>query len=116
MRNVRGVSWQGSSARLGLRPLARRGRHEVAYGREVSGRRAAGRPVHRQTWIHEVHDAALGLLERCHVKVHEMMTWQPWPADGPDHLVHVARSLHPLRPVSDADGSVEGLPPMDMVS
>ncbi|MFB6671643.1 DUF3556 domain-containing protein [Streptomyces sp. NPDC056390] len=105
-----------SRGRVAPRGLACARSPGVAYGREGSGRRAAGRPVHRQTWIHEVHDAALGLLERGHVKVHDMMTWQPWPADGPDHLVHVARSLHPLRPVSDADGSVEGLPPMDTVS
>ncbi|MGW6140349.1 hypothetical protein [Streptomyces sp. NPDC055140] len=45
-----------------------------------------------------------------------MVTRQPWPTDGPDHPVYEVRSLHPLRPVPDEDGSVEGLSPMDTAS
>jgi hypothetical protein len=86
------------------------------YGREVSGRRAADRPVHRQTQTYEVHDAALGLLESGHVKVHGMVTRRPWPTDGRGYPVYEVRSLYRLRPVAGADGSVEGLPPMDTAS
>ncbi|MGW4387834.1 DUF3556 domain-containing protein [Streptomyces sp. NPDC004685] len=88
----------------------------IAYGREESGHRAAGRPVHRQTQMYEVHDAALGQLERGHVEVRDMVTRQPWPADGPDHPGYEVRSPHPLRSVPDADGSVEGVSPMDTAS
>ncbi|MFE2988857.1 DUF3556 domain-containing protein [Streptomyces sp. NPDC059262] len=88
----------------------------IAYGREDSGHRAAGRAVHRQTLMYEVHDAARGLLERGHVKVRDMVTRQPWPTDGPDHPGYEVRSPHPLWPVPDADGSVEGLGPMDTAS
>ncbi|PJN12206.1 hypothetical protein CG723_13375 [Streptomyces sp. CB01635] len=73
-------------------------------------------PIHRQNQTYEVHDAALGLLERGHVKVHDMVTRQPWPTDGPGYPVYGVQSGHPLRPVPDADGSVEGLPPMDTAS
>ncbi|WSE02595.1 DUF3556 domain-containing protein [Streptomyces sp. NBC_01445] len=73
-------------------------------------------PIHRQNQTYEVHDAALGLLERGHVKVHDMVTRQPWPTDGPGYPVYGVQSVHPLRPVPDADGSVEGLPPMDTAS
>ncbi|WP_405596853.1 MULTISPECIES: DUF3556 domain-containing protein [unclassified Streptomyces] len=88
----------------------------IAYGREDSGHRAAGRPVPRQTQMYEVHDAALGPLERGHVKVRDMVTRQPWPTDGPDHPGYVVWSPHLLRPVSDADGSVEGPSPMGTAS
>ncbi|MEU4997843.1 DUF3556 domain-containing protein [Streptomyces sp. NPDC021622] len=57
-------------------------------------------PIHRQTQDYEIHDAALGLLERGHVKVRDMLTRQPWPTDGPDYPVHDVESLHPLRPLS----------------
>ncbi|MEV8020275.1 DUF3556 domain-containing protein [Streptomyces sp. NPDC086554] len=60
-----------------------------------------GQPIHRQTQDYEIHDAALGLLERGHVKVRDMLTRQPWPTDGPDYPVHDVESLHPLRPVPD---------------
>ncbi|MFD0031181.1 DUF3556 domain-containing protein [Streptomyces sp. NPDC127172] len=72
--------------------------------------------MHRQTRTYEVHDTALGLLERGHVKVHDMVTRGPWPTDGPDCPVCEVRPLHPLRPVPDADGSVVGPPPMDTAS
>ncbi|MFE0130948.1 DUF3556 domain-containing protein [Streptomyces sp. NPDC059037] len=57
-------------------------------------------PIHRQTQDYEIHDAALGLLERGHVKVRDMLIRQPWPTDGPDYPVHDVESLHPLRPVA----------------
>jgi hypothetical protein len=57
-----------------------------------------GQPIQRQTQAYEVHDAALGLLERGHVKVHDMLTRQPWPTDGPDYPVHGVERLQPLQP------------------
>ncbi|MFE4253010.1 DUF3556 domain-containing protein [Streptomyces sp. NPDC056910] len=114
-RRARGIR-HVRTAPPGLRRLTQRRRHDVAYGREVSGRRAAGRPIHRQTQPYEVHDAALGLLERGHVKVHDMVTREPWPTDGPDCPVYEVQSPHPLRPVPDADGSVEGLSLTDTAS
>ncbi|MFF2474269.1 DUF3556 domain-containing protein [Streptomyces sp. NPDC058066] len=111
----RSVSRRGGSAQPGLRRLLPCGRHDRVR-REDSGHRAAGRPVHRQTQMYEVHDAALGPLERGHVKVRDMVTRQPWPTDGPDHPGYGVRSPHPLRPVPDAAGSVEGPSPMDTAS
>ncbi|MET7513027.1 hypothetical protein ABZS88_06045 [Streptomyces sp. NPDC005480] len=55
-------------------------------------------------------------MESGHVKVHGMVTRQPWPTDGPGYPVYEGRSLYRLRPVAGADGSVEGLPPMDTAS
>ncbi|MFF9157490.1 DUF3556 domain-containing protein [Streptomyces sp. NPDC014846] len=57
-----------------------------------------GQPIHRQTQAYEVHDAALGPLERGHVTVHDMLTRQPWPTDGPDYPVYDVETIHPLRP------------------
>ncbi|MET7936726.1 DUF3556 domain-containing protein [Streptomyces sp. NPDC005322] len=81
-----------------------------------------GQPIHRQTQAYEIHDAALGLLERGHVKVHDMLTRQPWPTDGPNYPVYGVQSAHPLRPTpnearsAEADGSVAGVPPLDTAS
>ncbi|MFC9670918.1 DUF3556 domain-containing protein [Streptomyces sp. NPDC056949] len=111
----RSVSCGRGSAQPGLRRLPRVAA-TIAYGREDSGHRAAGRPVHRQTQMYEAHDAAIGPLERGHVKVRDMVTRQPWPTDGPDHPGYGVRSPHPLRPVPDAAGSVEGPSPMDTAS
>ncbi|MFF9364503.1 DUF3556 domain-containing protein [Streptomyces griseoluteus] len=58
-----------------------------------------GQPIHRLTQAYEVHDAALGLLERGHVKVHDMLIRQPWPTDGADYPVYDVERLHPLQPV-----------------
>jgi hypothetical protein len=57
-----------------------------------------GQPIHRQTQAYEVHDAALGLLERGQVNVHDMLARQPWPTDGPDYPVYDVHTVHPLRP------------------
>ncbi|MET8811562.1 DUF3556 domain-containing protein [Streptomyces sp. NPDC004549] len=58
-----------------------------------------GRPLHRQTQDHEIHDAALGLLESGHVTVCDMLSRRPWPTDGPDYPVYGVRSAYPPRPV-----------------
>ncbi|MEU5096542.1 DUF3556 domain-containing protein [Streptomyces sp. NPDC020996] len=58
-----------------------------------------GQPIHRRTQAYEVHDAALGLLERGHVAVRDMVTRQPWPTDGPDYPVYDVERVRPLRPV-----------------
>ncbi|NBE50372.1 DUF3556 domain-containing protein [Streptomyces boluensis] len=63
-----------------------------------------GQPLHRLTQAYEVHDAALGLLERGHVKVHDMLTRQPWPTDGTDYPVYDVESLHPLTSVPHQAG------------
>lgn len=70
-----------------------------------------GQPIHRQTQDYEVHDAALGLLERGRVTVQDMLARQPWPTDGPDYPVYDVRSFGPLRP-----GPGAGTPPLDTVS
>jgi hypothetical protein len=57
-----------------------------------------GQPIHRQTQGYEIHDAALGLLERGHVTVRDMLTRQPWPTDGPDYPVYDVVARHALRP------------------
>ncbi|MGA5200664.1 DUF3556 domain-containing protein [Streptomyces variegatus] len=59
-----------------------------------------GQPIHRQTQDYEVHDAALGLLERGHVSVSDMLARQPWPTDGPHYPVHGVESFGPLRPTA----------------
>ncbi|MGX1669059.1 hypothetical protein [Streptomyces sp. NPDC055400] len=56
------------------------------------------------------------MLESGHVKVHDMVTRQPWPTDGPGCPVYEVRSLSPLRPVPGAGSSVEGPPPRDTAS
>ncbi|MET7927675.1 hypothetical protein ABZT43_27470 [Streptomyces sp. NPDC005349] len=56
------------------------------------------------------------MLERGHVKVHDMVTRGPWPTDSPDCPVCEVQPLHPLRPVPDADASVVGPPPLDTAS
>lgn len=60
-----------------------------------------GQPIHRRTQAYEVHDAALGLLERGLVEVRDMLTRQPWPTDGPDYPVYDVRRYHPLRPTPE---------------
>ncbi|WP_243766207.1 DUF3556 domain-containing protein [Streptomyces sp. GC420] len=67
-------------------------------------------PIHRQTQDYQVHDAALGLLERGHVKVRDMLDRQPWPTDGPGYPVYDVESFGPLRPsAGDLPGtSAEG--------
>ncbi|WP_340374667.1 DUF3556 domain-containing protein [Streptomyces sp. SS7] len=61
-----------------------------------------GQPLHRQTQAYEVHDAALGLLEKGQVKVRDMLDRQPWPTDGPRYPVHDVESFGPLCPTPSA--------------
>jgi hypothetical protein len=71
-----------------------------------------GQPVQRRTQAYEIHEAALGLLGRGHVTVHDMLTRQPWPAAGPDCPFHDVQCLHPLRPVPGAARSADAARPV----
>ncbi|MGW7487526.1 DUF3556 domain-containing protein [Streptomyces sp. NPDC054786] len=79
-------------------------------------------PIHRQTQAYEVHDAVHGLLERGQVKVHDMLTRQPWPTDGPNYPVYDVESFGPLRPVPgdlphpDTEGPDAGVLPRGTAS
>jgi hypothetical protein len=62
-----------------------------------------GQPIQRQSQAYEVHDAALGLLERGEVRVQDMLARQPWPTDGPDYPVYLVES-HGLRRAAESGG------------
>jgi hypothetical protein len=54
-----------------------------------------GQPIQRQDQRYEVHDAALGLVERGRVRVRDMLQRQPWPTDGPDYPVYDVETFRP---------------------
>jgi hypothetical protein len=54
-----------------------------------------GQPIQRQDQRYEVHDAALGLVERGRVTVRDMLQRQPWPTDGPDYPVYDVETFRP---------------------
>jgi hypothetical protein len=75
----------------------------------------AVQPIERGTQAYEIHDTALGLLERGHVTAHDMLTRQPWPTDGPDRPVHDVEFLYPLRRVPEAARPADAARPIPLL-
>ncbi|MEY9936431.1 DUF3556 domain-containing protein [Streptacidiphilus sp. MAP5-3] len=74
--------------------------------------------IPRQTQDYQVHDAALGLLERGQVTVRDMLARQPWPADGPDYPGYDVHTVHLLQPGPTPSGGGAGnaTSPLDATS